>query len=50
MTERVVTTWEILQEHEDQIAGVQETVVRIEQKLDALIKALKAHGVGAWTE
>ncbi len=24
--------------------------LRIEEKLDALIKALKAHGVGAWTE
>lgn len=27
-----------------------EDVLRIEQKLDALITALKAHGVGAWGE
>ena len=27
-----------------------EDVLRLEQKLDALIKALKAHGVGAWGE
>jgi uncharacterized protein Yka (UPF0111/DUF47 family) len=54
MTERVVTTWGILQEHEDQIDNLLKAIDKIdklqaqvsacEQKLDTLMAELRKRG------